>query len=145
MVMRLLAAAALALPTAQAFAQDVSRGDKVYDVHSEAQGSCPSLNWHIVASPDGVLTGMIAWDNMEVMASVSGTMNEPPQIERHPKARPPQDRTFNMIATERGGQHRQANITGTIRRDGWLIADIQGSGVACQSVKLRWYSPAAPR
>jgi hypothetical protein len=134
---------ALALSTTLAVAQEVSSGDKVYDVHSEAQGTCPSLNWHIVASPSGVLTGMIAWDNMKVVALVSGTMQEPPQIERYPKARPPQDRSFSMIATERGGRNREAKITGTIRLDGSLIANVQGSGVACHNVKMRWFSPTA--
>ena len=53
-VMRLLAA--LALSTTLAVAQKTAPGDRVYVLHSEAQGSCPSMNWHMVASPDGVLS-----------------------------------------------------------------------------------------
>ena len=71
-MMRLLAAAALALSIPLAFAQETVSGDRVYELHSEAQGSCPSLNWHMVASPDGVLTGMVAWDNQKVVTMVTG-------------------------------------------------------------------------
>ena len=84
-VMRLLAA--LALSTTLAAAQKAGPGDRVYDLHSEAQGSCPSLNWHMVASPGGVLTGMVAWDNQKVVAMVSGTIMPLVQVERY--AKPP--------------------------------------------------------
>jgi hypothetical protein len=50
----------------------------------------------------------------------------------------------SMVTTERGGQNREANITGTIRQLSWLIASIQGSGVVCRNVKMRWHSPASP-
>jgi hypothetical protein len=71
-MMRLLAAAALALSIPLALAQETVSGDRVYELHSEAQGSCLSLNWHMVASPDGVLTGMVAWDNQKVVTMVTG-------------------------------------------------------------------------
>ena len=66
--MRLRAAAALALSIPHAFAQETVPGDRIYELHTEAQRSCPSLNWHMVASPDGMLTGMVAWDNRKVVA-----------------------------------------------------------------------------
>jgi hypothetical protein len=137
-----VALGALALSTTLAVAQKVSSGDKVYDVHSEAQGTCPSLNWHIVASPDGVLTGMIAWDNMKVAALVSGTMERPVQIGRNAQPSNAQYRTFSMIANEQGGD-REARITGTIWENGWLVANVRGAGVACQDIKMRWLSPTA--
>ena len=36
-----------------ALAQETEPGDRVYVLHSEAQGTCPALDWHIVASPSG--------------------------------------------------------------------------------------------
>jgi hypothetical protein len=145
-MLRLLAvtALALAISTPLAFAQKASSGDKVYDVHSEAQGTCPSLNWHIVASPSGVLTGMIAWDNMKVVALVSGTMERPVQIGRNPQSSNAHYREFSMIANEQGG-NREAHITGTIWENGWLVANVQGSGVACKDIKMRWLSPTSPQ
>jgi hypothetical protein len=143
-MLRHLGAIALVLSTSLAFAQKASLGDKVYDVHSEAQGTCPSLNWHIVASPSGVLTGMIAWDNMKVVALVSGTMGRPVQIGRNPQPSDAQYRQFSMIANEQGG-NREAHITGTIWENGWLVADVQGAGVACKNIKMRWLSPASSR
>jgi hypothetical protein len=142
--MRLLAA--LALSTTIAVAQKTVPGDRVYVLHSEAQGSCPSLNWHMVASPDGVLTGMVAWDNRKVVAMVTGTIMSLVQVERFgkPLGGNPQSRTFQAIATEVGGQNRVANISGTIEQNGWLSANIQGPGVACQNIKVPLFVPAAP-
>ena len=64
-MLRLLAVTALAVLNTLAFAEEAPRGDIIYDFHSEAQGSCPPLIWHIVARQDGVLSGTIAWDNMK--------------------------------------------------------------------------------
>ena len=141
-VMRLLAV--LPLSTTLAVAQKTGPGDRVYDLHSEAQGSCPSLNWHMVASPDGVLTGMVAWDNQKVVAMVTGTIMPLVQIERYggPPSGNSQSRTFQGIATEVGGQKRIANISGTIERNGWLSANLEGSGVVCRKIKVPLFVPA---
>ena len=64
---KLLAVTALTLSATPALAQQTAPGDRVYVLRSEAQGSCPSLDWHMVASPDGVLTGMVAWENRKVV------------------------------------------------------------------------------
>jgi hypothetical protein len=93
----------------------------------------------MVASPDGVLTGMVAWDNQKVVTMVTGIIA--PQDERSGK---PQSRTFQGIATEVGGQNRVANFSGTIEANGWLNANIQGPGVACQSLKVPLFVPAPP-
>ena len=143
-VMRLLAA--LALSTTLAVAQKTVPGDRVYELHSEAQGSCPSLNWHMVASPDNVLTGMVAWDNRKVVAMVTRTIMPPVQVERFgkPPSGNPQSWTLQAIATVVGGQNRVANISGTIEPNGWLSANIQGPGVACQNIKVPLFVPATP-
>ena len=139
--MRLLAA--LALSTTVAVAQETVPGDRVYVLHSEAQGGCPSLNWHMVASPDGVFTGMVAWDNRKVVAMVTGTIMPLVRFGK-PLGGNPQSRTFQAIATEVGGQNRVANISGTIEQNGWLSANIQGPGVACQNIKVPLFVPATP-
>jgi hypothetical protein len=144
MVMEPLAAAALALFATPAFSQKTVPGDRVYVLHSEAQGSCPSLNWHMVASPDGVLTGMVAWDNQKVVAMITGTIMPLVQVERFgkPLGGNPQSRTFQGIATEVGGQNRVANLSGTIEQSGWLSANIDGPGVTCRNIKVPLFVPA---
>jgi hypothetical protein len=118
--MRLVAAAALVLSTALAFAQETAPGNRVYVLHSEAQGTCPSLNWHVMASPTGILSGMFAWDNMKMVASVAGVIDPLVPVERFgkPLGSNPQTRAFHMIATEVGGKDRIADITGTIEQNG---------------------------
>ena len=86
---------------------------------------------------------MIAWDNMKVVALVSGTMERPVQIGRNPQASNAQYREFRMIANEQGG-NREANITGTKGENGWRVANVQGSGVACKDIKMRWPTPTSP-
>ena len=143
---KLLAATALALvlSTTLAVAQKTVPGDRVYVLHSEAQGSCPSLNWHLVASPDGVLTGMVTWDNRKVVAMFTGTIMPLVQVERFGKrlGDDPQSRTFQGVATEVGGQTRIASISGTIEQNGWLNANVDGPGVACRNIKVPLFVPA---
>ena len=101
-MIRLLAVTAVALSTTVALAQKTMPGDRVYDLHSERQGSCQSMSWHIVATAAGVLSGMIAWDDKKVVARVAGTITPLVKGERYgkPLGGNPQDRTFQMIATE---------------------------------------------
>ena len=42
---------------------------RVYMFHSRAQGSCPALDWHVVIGPNNTLNGMIAWGDMQAIAS----------------------------------------------------------------------------
>jgi hypothetical protein len=141
-VMTLLAA--LALSPTLAVAQKAGPGDRVYDLHSEAQGSCPSLNWHMVASPDGVLTGTVAWDNRKVVAMITGTIMPLVNVERYakPPSGNPRSRTFQGIASEVGGKNRTANISGTIEQNGWLSANLDGPGVVCRNIKVPLFVPA---
>lgn len=102
---------------------------RIYAFHSQAQGECPALDWHIVTEANGTLVGMISWNGMKDMAKATGTYNA-------------QAGTFQMTAKEVGGQDRTANINGTVDSStGWLTANIQGSGVKCQGVKVPWFSP----
>jgi hypothetical protein len=72
-----------------------------------------------------MLSGMISWNDMQNMAHTNGKYD-------------PQSMTFQMTANEIGGQGRTATVTGTIRPDGWLIANITGPNVNCQGVTVPW-------
>jgi hypothetical protein len=91
----------------------------LFVLHSTAQGACPALDWHIVVGDNGALSGMISWNGMKSIARVTGTTNAEHQ--------------FSMTATEIGGEGRTATITGQRRvRDGYLMADVNGPGIACK-------------
>jgi hypothetical protein len=121
---------ALAAATGLAYAQDSLVG-RLYDFHSTAQRGCPALDWHVVAQSNGVLSGMISWNGMQDMAHADGTYNT-------------QSRTFQMTANKIGGRGRTATVSGTIRPDGWLIADITGQDVSCRKVIVPWSRVQAP-
>ncbi len=124
---KLVAAMALTVGAAcgTASAQSLPEG-RIYAFHSGPTGRCPGLDWHVVATGGKNLDGMISWDNMKAMAHASGTYDQTAK-------------TFQMTAKEVGGQGRTATITGTITSDGWLDAKIDGPGVKCQSVEVRWF------
>ena len=111
-----------------AWAQNYQPG-RVYAFHSQAQGNCPAMDWHIVTEGNGTLNGMISWNGMQDMAKATGTYNA-------------QTGTFQMTAKEVGGQGRMATINGTADNNtGWLTANIQGANVKCQGVKVPWFVP----
>ncbi len=119
-----IAAGAIALVAASgaAFAQ-VPEG-RVYVFHSTAQGGCPALDWHVVVGPNGTLSGMIAWNNMQSMAKATGTA-------RNGKVQ--------MTAKEVGGRQRTATVDGTIRQDGYFIVNITGPNIKCENISVPFY------
>ena len=120
-------ATAMAITCSLGFAQGLPEG-RVYSFHSGPQGGCPGLDWHVVAQGNS-LDGMVAWNNMKSMAHATGTMN-------------PTAKTFEMTAKEVGGQGRTATITGSVRSDGWLLANIKGPAVDCKNVAVQWFVPS---
>jgi hypothetical protein len=122
-----VSALALAAASNLASAQDPLMG-RVYSFHSSAQAGCPALDWHLVTQGNGTLVGMISWDNMQNMAHATGTYNL-------------QQKTFQLTAKEQGGQGRTAAVNGSIRSDGWLVANISGPNVNCQGINIPWYTP----
>jgi hypothetical protein len=111
-----------------AYAQMPAPGT-LFALHSTAQGACPALDWHVVVGDNGALSGMISWNGMKSMARVTGTTNAEHQ--------------FSMTATEIGGEGKTATITGQRRpRDGWLIADVNGPGIACKQIEVPIYHPS---
>ena len=117
-------AASIGVATAQA------PEGRLYVFHSKAMGGCPSLDWHVMAGAGGTLMGMIAWDDMKAMAKATGTLNT-------------SARTFTMTATEVGGQGRTATVTGKVRSDGWLVANVKGPNITCNDITVPWYTPPA--
>jgi hypothetical protein len=84
-----------------------------------------------VLTPDNNLDGIIAWNNMQSMAHATGTLNGPA-------------RTFQMTAREVGGRGRTATVSGSVRGDGYLIANVSGPNIDCQGITVPWAaSPAA--
>jgi hypothetical protein len=124
------AALAIAATCGVASAQGIPEG-RLFVFHSTAQASCPALDWHIVVGPGGTLSGMISWDNMKSMAHATGTVNM-------------SARTFSMKAQEVGGQARTATVDGTVRGDGWLVANVKGANVSCQGIAVPWFTPPPP-
>jgi hypothetical protein len=119
-------------------------GDRLYVLHSDAVGTCPSLLWHIIVGRDGVISGLIAWDNRKTVASVAGAIVPNINVERNATPNPkPQAQEYEMMVTEIGGQHRNANVSGTIEPNGWMSATIEGSGVACHNLRVPLFVPAS--
>lgn len=79
------------------------------------------MDWHIVAEPDGSLTGFVAWDRMRHMARVEGKMNP--------------DRTFKMDAMD-PTTGKRATVSGTDTGD-YIMASVSGSGTACDDKMLQ--------
>lgn len=101
----------------------------LFALRSAAQGACPALDWHVVVGENGTLSGMLSWNNMKTMARLVGTTNAEHQ--------------FSMTATEIGGEGKTATITGQRRpRDGWLMADVNGPGIACKQIEVPIFHPS---
>ena len=132
-IARVLTVSVLALTASlgAASAQGFPEG-RVYTFHSGAQGSCPALDWHVVIGPNNTLNGMIAWDDMKAIAHATGSLN-------------PAARTFSMQVQELGGQGRSATVEGTVRQDGWMVANVNGQNVACTGIAVPWFSPRVRR
>lgn len=143
LMLRPLVAVALALSVMRAMAQETVPGDRVYYLHSGTQESCPPLNWHIVASPDGVLSGVVVSDDKKLVVTLAGVINPQVNVERDAKqSSTAENRTFEMMASEVGGGNRIAEVKGIIEPNGWLSATVNGYGVACQHMRVPLFVPA---
>ncbi len=133
---RLAAAAVMAIAvsgcTTAAQSPQAAQGpqERVFSFHSNASSaSCPELDWHIVVKPDYSVTGMIGWQNMEMVARVSGTIN-------------PQAKTYQLTAREAGGSNRTATISGNIISPDQISANVTGPGVNCQNLLVWAWTPS---
>jgi hypothetical protein len=103
---------------------------RLYAFRTKPVADCPALDWHVVVDANGVVSGMISWDGMKSMARATGMVNRT-------------SKTFAMAAKEMGGQGRMATITGEVRADGWLVANVKGPKVDCKGIVVPWYTPPA--
>ena len=110
-----------------ASAQNVAPEGRIYVFHSKPTGTCPALDWHVVVGASNALGGMIAWDNMKAMANVTGSFKP--------------DGTYAMTAKEEGGRQRTATVTGKLKGDGWLTANIKGPNIDCPNIDIPWFVP----
>jgi hypothetical protein len=127
--MRLTAICALAgvAVCCGAAAQEEPPPDRVFVLHSKATGACPALDWHIAIDDNTrTLWGIITWgDRMQSVARVTGKVAG--------------DRTFVLRAEEIGGQNRTGEITGQVRKDGWMVANFTGPNISCQNITVPWH------
>jgi hypothetical protein len=114
-----------------ALARQVVPKDRVFVYHSDASGGCPALDWHIVVGANNSLHGMIAWNNMANIANVAGSVTP--------------NRTFTIHAVAvAGGQGQAAIVTGRVRADGWIVANINGPKIDCQGISVPWFVKPPP-
>jgi hypothetical protein len=115
-----------------ALGQQIAPKDRVFVYNSQPIGQCPALDWHIVAGANNTLYGMIAWNSMQNIAKVTGSILP--------------NRTFTISVVDvAGGRGQGATVTGRVRPDGWIIANINGPNIDCQGISVPWYvrPPAA--
>jgi hypothetical protein len=88
---------------------------------------------------------MLALPDRKMIARVAGTILPHAKAERFGKSLSgdPNIQQFSMIASETGGNQRIANITGIVQPDGWMIAVVEGPGVACKAIKVPLFVPAS--
>jgi hypothetical protein len=94
----------------------------VFVYHTRPNGGCPGLDWHIVTESDGMLRGVVAWDQMKHMARLEGKMNA--------------DRTFKMDAKVIDGSGKTATASGIAAGD-YINAEVTGSGTTCDGKLLQ--------
>ena len=123
---RCLSAAALVIALASGFAsaQTVPPAGRMYVYQSPPQFHCPGLDWLLVVGENGVLSGMVSWDNMRSMAKAEGGIKEG---------------QVHMTATEVGGQGRTATMTGTVDAKGWLVLNFVTPNATCDGINVPFY------
>lgn len=119
MIAGLVLAAAVPVCSASASAQQGKPA--LYAFHTDSLGSCPGLDWHVVVTPAGAISGFVAWDHMKHMATLSGSIAK--------------DRVFALKAQEVGGAGRTARVMGTAGGD-YIHVSIEGSGTSCDKQPL---------
>ena len=119
---------AIAIMGGTAAAQQ-SQEPRIFTFHANASGSCPDLDWHLVLAPDDTVTGMIGWQQMELLVRVTGKLDRA-------------NRTFSLLGKEAGG-NRTATIDGTVISPNHLMAHIKApaANVDCPNVEVWGMTP----
>jgi hypothetical protein len=97
-----------------AYAQKVGQ---TWMLHSDPKGACPGVDWDVTRVGNTV-RGVIGWDSMQHLATLEGTMVG-------------NNGNFTLNVKEVVGGDRTGTITGQVRKDGWLVVKLQGTGTGC--------------
>lgn len=121
---KLITAAAFAITIMAGTATAQRTEDEVFTFRANANGACPVLDWHLVVAPDNTVTGMIGWQNMQLLVRVTGTVD----LDK---------RTFSLTGKEAGG-NRTATIEGEIISRNQLLVHIKApeANIDCPDVKV---------
>jgi hypothetical protein len=106
-----------------------SQEPRIFTFHANASGECPDLDWHVVLAPDDTLTGMIGWQNMQLLVRVTGKLDRA-------------NKTFSLTGKEAGG-NRTATVDGQVISPNHLIAHIKApeANVDCPNVAAWGWTP----
>jgi hypothetical protein len=131
MYRRMIATVALAYSTTLglALAQGTSMTGAPgnWEVHTASKAGCPGLVLHIQRDGNN-LKGFAATGDMAAMSRLTGTINANQQ--------------FTIAMTPVDGKGPQGTIAGSRNQsDGWLLAQLTGSGCTDGPLKIRTYVP----
>ncbi len=61
------------IASAQATTQTWGQTGTTYALHSNAEGDCPAMDWHLVVMNDGSIHGIVGLNDMKTLFDVAGT------------------------------------------------------------------------
>jgi len=115
--------ATLGVALAQNASMTGSQGN--WMVHTKSKAGCPGLVLHVQRDGD-TLRGIAATGDMAGMSRLAGTIDANQQ--------------FTITMTQVDGKGPQGTITGSRNKsDGWLVAQVKGSGCTDGTVKIETY------
>ena len=96
-------------------------------IHTPSRTGCPGLVLHVVRDGNN-LKGFAATGDMAAMSRLTGTIDDRQQ--------------FTLTMTPVDGKGPQGTITGSRNAsDGWLLAQVKGSGCTDGPLKIETYVP----
>jgi hypothetical protein len=103
------------------------KAGQIFAFHSQPAGDCPELDWFLVVRESGNLLGMVGWNDMRLVARLSGTIDA--------------KKSFHMDATEIGVTGKTVAVDGQFGRDGWITANIKGPDIDCKNIRVPLFRP----
>ena len=96
-------------------------------IHTPSRAGCPGLVLHVIRDGNN-LKGFAATGDMAAMSRLTGTIDDRQQ--------------FSITMTPVDGKGPQGTITGSRNSsDGWLLAQVKGSGCTDGPLKIETYVP----
>jgi hypothetical protein len=117
--------ATLSLALAQGTSMTGATGN--WMIHTPSRAGCPGLVLHVVRDGNS-LKGFAATGDMTAMSRLTGTIDDRQQ--------------FSITMTPVDGKGPQGTITGSRNSsDGWLLAQVKGSGCTDGPLKIETHVP----